>query len=112
MTQNNLGLALLWLGQRESGTVRLEQAVAAFQAALQERTRRRVPLDWATTQRNLGGALSELGDRQSGTARLDQAIEAYRAALKEGTRELVPLDWAETQNGLGSVLLSARPTRG
>ena len=50
--QNNLGTALERLGERESGTARLEQAVAAFRAALQERTRARVPLDWAQTQMN------------------------------------------------------------
>ena len=56
-TQNNLGNALTTLGQRESGTARLEQAVAAYRDALQEYTRERVPLDWATTQNNLGIAL-------------------------------------------------------
>ena len=35
------------LGERESGTARLEEAVAAYRAALEERTRERVPLDWA-----------------------------------------------------------------
>ena len=54
---NLLGTALWSLGERESGTERLEQAVAAYQAALEERTRERVPLDWATTQNNLGNAL-------------------------------------------------------
>jgi hypothetical protein len=34
MTQNNLGIALSTLGQRESGTARLEQAVAAWDACL------------------------------------------------------------------------------
>ena len=34
MTQNNRGNALLGLGERESGTARLEQAVAAFDACL------------------------------------------------------------------------------
>ena len=57
MTQNNLGNALRRLGERESGTARLEEAVAAYRAALEERTRERVPLDWATTQNNLGTAL-------------------------------------------------------
>jgi tetratricopeptide (TPR) repeat protein len=33
-TQNNLGIALLTLGQRESGTARLEEASAAFEACL------------------------------------------------------------------------------
>ena len=34
-TQNNLGNALAVLGERESGTARLEQAVTAFTEALQ-----------------------------------------------------------------------------
>jgi hypothetical protein len=33
-TQNNLGNALWRLGERESGTARLEEAVAAFDACL------------------------------------------------------------------------------
>ena len=32
----SLGIALLRLGERESGTARLEEAVAAYRAALQE----------------------------------------------------------------------------
>ena len=56
-TQINLGIALGRLGERESGTARLEEAVAAYRAALEEKTRERVPLDWATTQNNLGLAL-------------------------------------------------------
>jgi tetratricopeptide (TPR) repeat protein len=81
MTQNNLGNALRTLGQRESGTARLEEAAAAFRAALQEYTRERVPLDWAMTQNNLGNALGTLGQRESGTARLQEAAATYRAAL-------------------------------
>ena len=44
---NDLGNALNTLGERESGNSRLEEAVAAYRAALTERTRERVPLDWA-----------------------------------------------------------------
>lgn len=40
-TQNKLGVALATLGERESGTARLEEAVAAFSAALEELTRAR-----------------------------------------------------------------------
>ena len=36
------------LGERESGTDKLEQAVAAYREVLKERTRERVPLDWAS----------------------------------------------------------------
>src|SRR5208337_457659 len=91
-------------GERESGTARLEEAVAAFRAALEEWTRERVPLDWATTQNNLGTALKRLGERESGTARLEEAVAAYRVALEEYTRARVPLDWAMTQNNLGEAM--------
>jgi tetratricopeptide (TPR) repeat protein len=104
LTQTNLGNALQTLGERESGTARLEEAVAAFRGALEERTRERVPLQWATTQNNLGNALWTLGGRESGTARLEEAVAAYRAALEERTRERVPLDCARTQNNLGIAL--------
>ena len=83
-TQNNLGTTLRSLGERESGTARLEEAVAAYRAALTERTRERVPLDWAMTQNNLGNALGSLGERENGTARLEEAVAAFRGALRNG----------------------------
>ena len=58
-----LGIALATLGERESGTERLEQAVAAFTEALKERTRERVPLAWAATRSNLGRAIQLLRGR-------------------------------------------------
>ena len=76
----------------------------AYRAALEEWTRDRAPLDWATTQNNLGNALATLGARESGTARLEEAVTAYRAALEERTRDRMPLDWAATQNNLGNAL--------
>ena len=99
-----LGNALQTLGERESGTVRLEQAVQAFRAALEVLTRESVPLQWAATQNNLGNALARLGERESGTVRLEQAVQAFRAALEVRTRERVSLDWATTQNNLGNAL--------
>ena len=107
----NLGNALQSLGARESGTVRLEQAVQAYRLALEEFTRERVPLQWATTQMNLGSALQTLGERESGTARLEQAVQAYRLALEEFTRERVPLQWATTQMNLGNALRDPRRAR-
>ncbi len=151
MTQINLGNALMTLGERESGTARLEEAVAAYRAALrrtnaragsarlgddaeqsrqcardarragerdgaargggrglsrgaEERTRERVPLDWAMTQNNLGNALATLGERESGTARLEEAVRPIGLALEERTRQRVPLQWATTQNNLGDAL--------
>ena len=78
--------------------------MTAFTEALKERTRERVPLDWAMTQNNLGNTLATLGNRESGTERLEQAVTAYTEALKEHTRERVPLGWATTQNNLGTAL--------
>ncbi|MEM7188229.1 MAG: tetratricopeptide repeat protein [Pseudomonadota bacterium] len=104
--QNDLAVSLSTLGERESGTARLEEAVDAYRAALEERTRDRVPLDWAMIQNNLGIALWTLGQRESGTARLEAAVAAFRATLEEQTRDRVPLDWAVTQNNLGNALLT------
>lgn len=96
MIQMNLGSALTALGERENGTTRLEEAVFAYRAALEERTRERAPLDWAMTESNLGCALLRLGEREGSTARLKEAVVAYKAALEELTRDRVPLQWART----------------
>ena len=84
------------VGEREGGTAHLTEAVAAYSAALEEWTREREPLLWATTQNNLGNALTKLGERESGTGHLTEAVAACRAALEEQTRDRVPLDWAAT----------------
>jgi tetratricopeptide (TPR) repeat protein len=90
----NLGAALTRVGERESGTARLEEAVRAYRGALEEYRREQVPLDWAMTQFGLGVALNLLGQREAETTRLEEAVAAHRAALNERTRERVPLDWA------------------
>jgi tetratricopeptide (TPR) repeat protein len=99
-TQNNLGIALQGLGELESGTARLEEAVVAYRSALTELTREQA----ARTQSNLGKALSTLGERESGTAPLEEAVAVYRSALTVLTREQAPLDWATTQLNLGKAL--------
>jgi tetratricopeptide (TPR) repeat protein len=102
--RNNLGQALFALGQRESGTARLEEAAATFRDVLKETAREHVPLEWATAQSGLGDVLQAIGARESGTAKLQQAITAYRDALEERTRQRAPLQWARTQNNLATVL--------
>jgi tetratricopeptide (TPR) repeat protein len=108
----NLGNALGTLGERESGTARLEEAVAAYREALQENTRERVPLEWALTQMNLGNVLATLSERESGTARLEEAVSAYREALQENTRERVPLKWAKSTGNKGVALMLLAERRG
>ena len=82
ITQTNLGNALFRLGERESGTARLEEAVAAYREALEEWTRERVPLQWATTQNNLGTALAILGQRTGDVLKLKEARDAIDAAFE------------------------------
>lgn len=113
-TQYNLGNVLLTLGQQallvrgqeERGVAWLQEAIWAVQAALEERTRERVPLAWAMTQVSLGNALLELGEWQESRELLEKAAEAYGAALEEYTRERTPMFWARTQNSLGGALLA------
>src|SRR6267154_1432676 len=83
----------------------LVNAIAAFQAALEEQTRSQAPLHWARTQLNLANAFYFLGEREPRTGRLEAAVVAYRLALQETTRERMPLDWASTQVKLASVLV-------
>ena len=98
----NLAIALVMLGERESGTERLEEAVAAYRAALEEMTRERVPLDWASAQGSLGTALAAGRARErDGAARGGGG--SLSAALEEMTRERVPLDWARSQSNLGNA---------
>jgi hypothetical protein len=94
MTQMNLGNALLALGQRETGTARLEQAVEAYRAALTEFTQDRVPLDWANTLGNEGVALLTLAERTGDPARARQALEQLtlaEATLRSGGH----IPWAD-----------------
>nr|NJM03679.1 tetratricopeptide repeat protein [Desulfobacula sp.] len=77
-----LGDALQTVGDQLGEAKPLEKAIAAYQEALKELTRERVPLQWAMTQNNLGIALQTLGERESGTARLEEAVSAYRNALE------------------------------
>jgi tetratricopeptide (TPR) repeat protein len=102
--ENALGLTLSTIGEQAGDNDALAAAARAYRAVLEERTRDRVPLDWAATQNNLGIALLRLGERESGTAHLEEAVAAYNAALAERTRDRVPLDWAITQMNLGGAL--------
>ncbi|HYM13767.1 MAG TPA: tetratricopeptide repeat protein [Bryobacterales bacterium] len=110
MTQNNLGNALARLGERESGTGRLEEAAAAYREALKEWTCERLPLQWATTQNNLGNALTRLGGREGGTERLEEAVAAYVRALEVFTPDNAPNYQSAALSGLtlARKLLAAR----
>jgi exonuclease VII small subunit len=65
MTQNNLGGALRTLGERESGTARLEEAIAAYRAAIKVLHQCEATYYHETTQENLAEAEAEVASRKS-----------------------------------------------
>src|SRR3984893_10958456 len=79
--QRQLGLALRVNGERESGTARLEEAVAAYRDALQERTRERVPLEWAMSTGNQGVALMLLAERRRDAEMAKLAVQQIEAGF-------------------------------
>jgi hypothetical protein len=81
MTQMNLGTALLRLGERESGTARLTEAVAAFREALQENTRVRVRLEWAKSSGNQGVAMVVLAERRGDAKMAKLAVQQIEAVF-------------------------------
>ncbi|MBG1262431.1 CHAT domain-containing protein, partial [Nostoc commune] len=93
-TQNNLAVAYR---ERIKGdrTDNIENAIAAYTAALTVYTREALPQSWAATQNNLANAYSDRikGDRADN---IENAIAAFTAALTVYTREALPQDWAET----------------
>ena len=108
--QHNLAVALQHQGIRTdgaAGAALLGQAVDAYRAALQVRTRADHPVDWAGTTQNLALALQQQGSRTggaAGAALLGQAVDAYRAALEVYTRADHPVDWAMTTQNLAIAL--------
>ena len=105
-TQKQLGDALLFLGERDGDTTHLHEAVAAYDAALEERTRERMPLAWAGIQNNRGAALVHLGIRERDPDHLQKAVSTFHDSLEERTQARVPVEWAATQNNLGNALLA------
>jgi tetratricopeptide (TPR) repeat protein len=110
MAQTSLGYALTALGRRlggAEGAKYLQDAVAAYRAALTVRTQEQSPQQWARTQYNLGGTLHSLGERSDGAEgikHLQDAVAACRAALVVYTRERSPQEWAMAQTSLGNAL--------
>jgi hypothetical protein len=80
------------LGERENGTARLDEAVEAFREALKERTRERVPLDWAMSTGKQGEAFTRLADSRNDVGMAAMAvsqIEQALAVLRDGGHVLL-----------------------
>ena len=104
------GNALETLGERESGTARLEEAVAAYREALQENTRARVPRmgrgpRWVSAtrlKRSASGRTGRRGSRRAVTPLITKPCRNLTARARL-------LEWAaDTQINLGNALKRAR----
>ena len=104
--QNNLGICLSILAEREGNIAQMREAADAFKNSLLERTRSRTPIEWAGAQNNLGNVFQCLAHHEGGSGWLRQAVDAYKSALLEWTRDCAPTEWATAQNNLGNALRS------
>ena len=90
---HTLGLAAGVLGDRLGQSDWLERSISAFRAALEERTRERAPLDWATTQMNLGDALWTLDKREIDAAKMEVVATILASGMDKRTGKMTaPLD--------------------
>ncbi|MEC4816183.1 MAG: tetratricopeptide repeat protein [Scytonema sp. PMC 1069.18] len=102
--QHNLGNAYVSISKiKPHETYYVENAINAYKAALQVRTRQASPEYWAMTQVSLGNAyfFRRIKGDISETENIEDAIRAFQAALKVYTRQAFPQQWAMAQNNLG-----------
>ena len=108
-SSNGLASALRVIGERESGTAHLEEAVVTYREALSEKTRERTPLDFAGMQFHLGNTLLMIGQRTNSITRLEEAVVAYRNAISVyEPAQSIYLPIAQGQLWVCESLLAAR----
>lgn len=102
--QSNLGVVLHAQAEREGSLKPLQEAVVAFQYALEALTPESPPERRAICLHGLGHALMNLGEREDSIEQLNEAVTVLRSALTlmEQSSEL----WASMQNNLGNALLA------
>ena len=106
IVESNLGWVLSILGNDETSSGRLQEAVTEYRTALGAISRDGAPALWASIQDGLGGALWDLGEHDNQKSYFEQAIEAHRLALEFYTRENTPDSWAAANSNLGNALSS------
>jgi tetratricopeptide (TPR) repeat protein len=100
----DLGVVLSNLGERENGTARFEEALAAYTEAQKELTRASQPAAWAMVESRRGHTLRLMGMVEQGTARFAESIAAYREALQVFEDQHMPLARARAQQNLAVAL--------
>ena len=99
-----LGQTLGILGRQDSGTAKLDEALALFTKALQLRDRKGAPYEWAATQNHLGNAIGSLGQRQQDIELLERAAATFESALEMPASNAEPEARASLLSNLAAVL--------
>ena len=73
--------------QSEEALATYREAIVAYNQALKDWSRERMPLEWAWIQQSLGDALLEVAQLEGSISRYEEAFATYREALKERTRQ-------------------------
>ncbi|MFH1863110.1 MAG: hypothetical protein ABH878_09915, partial [bacterium] len=108
---NNLGICLYNLALAKRDAQILQQAIQYYAQALDFRTIRKSPIEYAVTQNNVGVAYWSLSNFLT-TEReesIKRAISAYQEALIIRNQKKHPLDYAATQDNLGTAYATLAP---
>ena len=82
----------------------LNESLTAFRAALEIRTEKIAPEEWAETQVETGRTLLALGDLESDIERMKEAESALHDVLRVYGKQKNPKLWSEVQMLLGETL--------
>ncbi|HEY7644377.1 MAG TPA: hypothetical protein VH858_05010 [Hyphomicrobiales bacterium] len=104
--QDDLGNTLLRIAARTKSVPGFEDAVAAFEAALEVRTQQKDPRLWALTSWHLALALFRQGLMTGDTALFEKSLAAYESALSQIKQREMPMEWGLIQNEMGTVHLA------
>lgn len=88
---------------QEQRLLYLEQAIAAYQAALSRVDLAQQAQTYAMVQNNLGAAYGDLARYQAAAENLEKSVLAYQEALRYRSPATEPLKYASTQNNLGTA---------
>jgi len=102
--QDRLGNQLSLLARQESTKENLEEAVLAFNRALEIRTEHRTPNEWVSTQNNKGISIQALAEATRKIEPFDEALLAFESAIRVWTWAEFPHDHATVHNNLGDAL--------
>lgn len=102
MLLNSLGKAYFGIANtKEDSKPDLEKSVWYLNKALEVRTKKKYPLDYAQTQNFLGVTYADLAKIENRKANLEKTIKCYEETLSIKTMNKFPLDYAEAINNLG-----------